>query len=703
MQGFIVELILFAPLFGSLFATLFAFSKKNLLAAIVPIVALGFALIIALLALLAVANGTILSANLAPWIVAGRFSIDFGFVIDGISCVMILVVLIVSLFVHIYSVGYMAHDECFNKFFAFLSAFVFSMLILVMSDNFLGLFIGWEGVGLCSWMLIGFWHNRKSASFAANEAFIMNRVADLGMLLGIFLLFFTFGSVRYVDIFTALNDSANIESSEWTLTLIGILLFIGAMGKSAQFPLHTWLADAMEGPTPVSALIHAATMVTAGVYLVIRANPIYDLIPHISLIIAYLGAFVAIFAASMALVNNDLKRIIAYSTLSQLGYMFVAGGLGYYAIALFHLTTHAFFKSLLFLGAGNVMHAMNDKLDISKMGALWKPLRFSAILMIIASTALAGIYPFAGFFSKDKILEVAFVEGNFGIYAVLLLSAFLTAFYSFRLIMLVFFAPKRYKSTESNISPSLAEGDKGGGFDAQNNSSEKFANNESTHPLTPSAREGESFGNLSAREGEQNSKMAHKSSKTHAHDSPQDNAHALPHEASKVMLYAMTPLAILAIIAGFFEHSFMDFVGLFISPKETHLDSPTIAILITVALFVAICGIIFAIFIYHKQSKWWRIDKAKIQENCIYKLLKNQYYIPKLYDIIFVRPYKAVAEFLWKEIDLKIIDFVVDLIARIFIQSGQNARKSQSGILTQNLIFMFSGIFVALALLLVAF
>ena len=675
MQDFIVELILFAPLFGSLFATLFAFSKKNLLAAIVPIVALGFALIIALLALLAVANGTILSANLAPWIVAGRFSIDFGFVIDGISCVMILVVLIVSLFVHIYSVGYMAHDECFNKFFAFLSAFVFSMLILVMSDNFLGLFIGWEGVGLCSWMLIGFWHNRKSASFAANEAFIMNRVADLGMLLGIFLLFFTFGSVRYVDIFTALNDSANIESSEWPLTLIGILLFIGAMGKSAQFPLHTWLADAMEGPTPVSALIHAATMVTAGVYLVIRANPIYDLIPHISLIIAYLGAFVAIFAASMALVNNDLKRIIAYSTLSQLGYMFVAGGLGYYAIALFHLTTHAFFKSLLFLGAGNVMHTMNDKLDISKMGALWKPLRFSAILMIIASTALAGIYPFAGFFSKDKILEVAFVEGNFGIYAVLLLSAFLTAFYSFRLIMLVFFAPKNY-DLESVIARATPEAIHKLKLDC--------------HDLAVSS--------LAITE-----KMAHKSSKTHAHDSPQDNAHALPHEASKIMLYAMTPLAILAIIAGFFEHSFMDFVELFISPKEAHLDSPTIAILIAVALFVAICGIIFAIFIYHKQSKWWRIDKAKIQENCIYKLLKNQYYIPKLYDIIFVRPYKAVAEFLWEEIDLKIIDFVVDLIARIFIQSGQNARKSQSGILTQNLIFMFSGIFVALALLLVAF
>ena len=655
MKDFIIETILFAPLFGSLFATLFAFSKKNILSAIVPIVALVIALGFALFTLPQVANGATLSANLAEWIEAGRFGIDFGFVIDGISCVMILVVLIVSLFVHIYSLGYMAHDECFNKFFAFLSAFVFSMLVLVMSDNFLGLFIGWEGVGLCSWMLIGFWHNRKSASFAANEAFIMNRIADLGMLLGIFLLFFTFGSVRYADIFSALNDSANLEVSQWTLSLIGILLFIGAMGKSAQFPLHTWLADAMEGPTPVSALIHAATMVTAGVYLVIRANPIYDMIPHISLLIAYLGAFVAIFAASMALVNNDLKRIIAYSTLSQLGYMFVAGGLGYYAIALFHLTTHAFFKSLLFLGAGNVMHTMNDKLDISKMGALWKPLRFTAILMIIASVALAGIYPFAGFFSKDKILESAFVEGNFGIYIVLILSAFLTAFYSFRLIMLVFFAPKSYDLDchEFITSPS-------------------------------------------AREGGQKASLAYDSLKDNAH-------HDSPHEASNIMLYAMTPLAILAVIAGFFEHSFMDFIAKFIAPKEAHLDSATFAILIAVALFVAISGIIFAIFVYRPQSKWWQIDKAKIQENFTYKLLKNQYYIPRIYDIVFVRSYKAIAEFLWKEIDLKIIDFMVDLIAKIFIQSAQNARKTQSGILTQNLIFMFSGIFVALALLLVAF
>ena len=680
---FIIEIILFAPLFGSLFATLFAFSKKNVLSAIVPIVALFIALGFALFALLSVANGAVLSANLAEWITAGRFGINFGFVIDGISCVMILVVLIVSLFVHIYSVGYMSADSCFNKFFAFLSAFVFSMLVLVMSDNFLGLFIGWEGVGLCSWMLIGFWHNRKSASFAANEAFIMNRIADLGMLLGIFLLFFTFGSVRYADIFSALNDSANVEVSQWTLSLIGILLFIGAMGKSAQFPLHTWLADAMAGPTPVSALIHAATMVTAGVYLIIRANPIYEMIPHIGLMIAYLGAFVAIFAASMALVNNDLKRIIAYSTLSQLGYMFVAGGLGYYAIALFHLTTHAFFKSLLFLGAGNVMHAMNDKLDISKMGALWKLLRFTAILMIIASVALAGIYPFAGFFSKDKILESAFVEGNFGIYIVLLLSAFLTAFYSFRLIMLVFFAPKKYENAESSA----------------NSHESNTQNNAPCGSILD-----EKSGLCSHEQGNKTNVSIDEASGKLPDLSLKDNAHHdSPHEASKIMLYAMTPLAFLAVIAGFFEHSFMDFIAKFITPKEAHLDSATFAILIAVALFVAIAGIIFAIFVYRPQSKWWRIDKAKIQENFIYKLLKNQYYIPRIYDIVFVRSYKAIAEFLWKEIDLKIIDFVVDLIAKIFLQSAQSVRKTQSGILTQSLIFMFGGIFVALALLLVAF
>jgi len=314
------------------------------------------------------------------------------------------------------------------------------MMVLVMSDNFAGLFIGWEGVGLCSWLLIGFWYKKESATWAANEAFIMNRIADLGMLIGIFLIYWNTGTLQYDGAFAVMQ---NLDTS--TLTWIGIFLFIGAMGKSAQFPLHTWLADAMEGPTPVSALIHAATMVTAGVYLVVRSHELYALIPNVGLFIASLGAFVAIFAASMALVNRDIKRVIAYSTLSQLGYMFVAAGLGAYWVALFHLMAHAFFKALLFLGGGNVMHAMNNELDPFKMGGLGKKMKGTMIMMTLASVALAGIFPFAGFFSKDLILEVGFIEHHYIIYTVLLLTAGLTAFYSFRIIALIFHGEERYK------------------------------------------------------------------------------------------------------------------------------------------------------------------------------------------------------------------------------------------------------------------
>ncbi|WP_169766216.1 NADH-quinone oxidoreductase subunit L [Campylobacter curvus] len=366
--------------------------------------------------------------------------LNFGFTIDAVSATMMCVVGVVSTIVHIYSIGYMGKDDGFNRYFSYLGLFVFCMMFLVMSDNFVGLFIGWEGVGLCSWLLIGFWYQRSSANAAANEAFVMNRIADLGMLLGMFFIFKEFGSLKFSDVFA---DAPTV--SHQALNFIAAFLFIGAMGKSAQFPFHTWLANAMEGPTPVSALIHAATMVTAGMYLVVRANAIFAQAPEISTFIAYLGAFVAVFAASIALVHNDLKKIIAYSTLSQLGYMFVAAGLGAYWVALFHLMTHAFFKSLLFLGAGNVMHAMRDELDIKKMGGLYKFMKPTAVLMAIGSVALAGFYPFAGFFSKDKILEVAFANGGYTLWAVLFAGALMTAFYSFRLLMLVFFGEAKFK------------------------------------------------------------------------------------------------------------------------------------------------------------------------------------------------------------------------------------------------------------------
>ena len=446
----LVYTALFAPLAGSLFAALFGMRPKTLWTGVVTSLLLFVSFLASAMLLKHVYTVGPVHVELMDWIMAGDMRVPFGFTVDEVSAVMMTVVTLVSTVVHIYSNGYMEHDKGFNRFFSYLSAFVFSMMVLVMSDNFLGLFIGWEGVGVCSWLLIGFWYHKEdvtrdvnpsiSPSWAANEAFIMNRIADLGMLVGIFLIYWNVGSLNYKEFFAAVP-----ELSHGMLVLIGIMLFIGAMGKSAQFPLHTWLADAMEGPTPVSALIHAATMVTAGVYLVIRANPLYSEIPEVSYFIAVLGTFVAIFAASMALVNRDLKRIIAYSTLSQLGYMFAAAGLGAYWVALFHLAAHAFFKALLFLGAGNVMHAMHDELDIFKMGGLKKVMRWTYTYMGVASLALAGIWPFAGFYSKDTILEVAFNEHTYGIWFVLWLTAGLTAFYSFRLVFLTFLSDERYK------------------------------------------------------------------------------------------------------------------------------------------------------------------------------------------------------------------------------------------------------------------
>ncbi len=432
---------LFAPLVSSMFSALFTNTPKKQFVGIIASLLIFSAFVSSSILLTHILDGgDIVHVEMMTWMATGNLYIPFGFVVDQISVTMMMVVTLVSTIVHIYSIGYMDHDKGFNRFFAWLSAFVFSMMILVMSDNFAGLFIGWEGVGLCSWGLIGFWFHKEVATWAANEAFIMNRIADLGMLIGIFLVYWNTGSLQYDIAFPAM---AHLDSA--TLTWMGIFLFIGAMGKSAQFPLHTWLADAMEGPTPVSALIHAATMVTAGVYLVIRSNELYDLIPHVGLFIASLGAFVALFAASMALVNRDMKRIIAYSTLSQLGYMFAAAGLGAYWVALFHLMAHAFFKALLFLGAGNVMHAMHDELDPFKMGGLKKVMKGTWIMMTIASLALAGIFPFAGFFSKDTILEAAFAEHHMVIYGVLLFTAGLTAFYSFRLVALIFHGEERYK------------------------------------------------------------------------------------------------------------------------------------------------------------------------------------------------------------------------------------------------------------------
>jgi NADH-quinone oxidoreductase subunit L len=604
-------LALFAPLAGSLFAALFGASPRIKIAGIVP----SFLLFVSFLSstvLLSyiLSGGEAVHVEMMTWMATGNLYIPFGFVVDQVSVTMMMVVTLVSTVVHIYSIGYMDHDKGFNRFFSYLSAFVFSMMVLVMSDNFAGLFIGWEGVGLCSWLLIGFWYHKESATWAANEAFIMNRIADLGMLIGIFLVYWNTGTLQYNQAFAAMP---NLDKE--ILTWMGIFLFIGAMGKSAQFPLHTWLADAMEGPTPVSALIHAATMVTAGVYLVVRANPLFDLIPNVGLFIASLGAFVALFAASMALVNRDMKRIIAYSTLSQLGYMFVAAGLGAYWVALFHLMAHAFFKALLFLGAGNVMHAMHDELDPFKMGGLRKAMKWTFIMMTLASVALAGIYPFAGFFSKDLILEVAFVENHYIIYSVLLFTAGLTAFYSFRLVALIFHGEERYKL----------------------------------------------FG-------------------------------IHPHEAYKFMLIAMSPLLILAVIAGSMKMTYFEMIVNLLPNHEYHIHSHLTFWIMTIGtqLFV-IAAIAFAYKKYANSNVKVPDGTSKI-ENCLYyKVLSNQYYIPYAYEEYLVKPYRELSSVLWRHVDMKVVDATVDGIANIIYTTGEKTRDMQSGNLSTMLKWMVAG------------
>ena len=389
--------------------------------------------------------------ELFTWIDSGAFEFSWAIKLDTLSAVMLLVVTVVSWLIHIYSIGYMSHDKSVPRFFSYLSLFTFFMLALVTADNFVQLFFGWEGVGLASYLLIGFWYHKPSANAAAIKAFLVNRVGDIGFALGVFGTFALFGAVGFEQVFAAVPGQAEatftfLGIEGHALTIICILLFIGAMGKSAQIVLHTWLPDAMEGPTPVSALIHAATMVTAGVFLLVRLSPMFEYAPVALELVTYVGAATAFFAATVGLVQNDIKRVIAYSTISQLGYMFFAIGVSAYGAAIFHLMTHAFFKALLFLGAGSVIHAMSDEQDMRKMGGIWRRVPLTYGVMWIGSLALAGVPPFAGFFSKDMILEAAYAaQSSHGALAFWLgiAAAFMTAFYSWRLLFMTFHGTPR--------------------------------------------------------------------------------------------------------------------------------------------------------------------------------------------------------------------------------------------------------------------
>ncbi|MBA3779218.1 MAG: NADH-quinone oxidoreductase subunit L [Chloroflexi bacterium] len=385
--------------------------------------------------------------TLYRWIPAGDFTVDAGFLVDGLTAALLIVVTTVGMLVHVYSIGYMAHEPGRWRFFAYLNLFMFSMLLLVLADNFLVLFAAWELVGLCSYLLIGYWYKRRSAALAAKKAFIVNRVGDVGFGLGIMAIWTTVGTLNFHEVFEALPE-AGLEP--WMITGIALLLFAGAVGKSAQFPLHVWLPDAMEGPTPVSALIHAATMVNAGVYLVARTSPIFAQSPFAMLVVASIGIFTAILAASIAMTQTDIKRVLAYSTLSQLGYMFAALGVGAYFAAIFHLMTHGFFKGLLFLGSGSVIHAVHEEQDMNRMGGLWRKIPITHITMLIGSIAISGIPFFAGFFSKDEILGESFKLGFGWVWFIGVVVAVMTAFYMFRLMGKTFYGP-------SHVDPHVAD------------------------------------------------------------------------------------------------------------------------------------------------------------------------------------------------------------------------------------------------------
>jgi NADH-quinone oxidoreductase subunit L len=375
--------------------------------------------------------------NLFSWINSGTLQIPFEFLVDPLSSLFLLIITGIGFLIHVYSIGYMSHDEGFARFFTYLNLFVFFMLLLVLGNNYLIMFVGWEGVGLCSYLLIGFWFKNNAYNNAARKAFVMNRIGDLGFLLGIILVFVTFGSISYNEVFLKAGTA-----STGVITTIALLLFVGAMGKSAQIPLYTWLPDAMAGPTPVSALIHAATMVTAGIYMIVRSNVFYSISEVASETVAIVGVLTALFAATIGLFQNDIKKILAYSTVSQLGLMFLALGVGAYSSAVFHVTTHAFFKALLFLGAGSVIHAMGGEQDIRKMGGLSGKIKITFMTMLMGTIAISGLPPFSGFFSKDEILAHTYEHSPL-LWMFGMIASMLTAFYMFRLLFLTFFGKFR--------------------------------------------------------------------------------------------------------------------------------------------------------------------------------------------------------------------------------------------------------------------
>ncbi|MBB4040875.1 NADH-quinone oxidoreductase subunit L [Microvirga flocculans] len=625
--------IVFLPLVGFLIAGLFGRVLGARPSEIVTTALLFVAAVLSWVSFIQVGFGDgATRVQIAQWMSVGDLRVDWAFRIDTLTAMMLVVVNTVSALVHLYSIGYMHEDPHRPRFFAYLSLFTFAMLMLVTADNLVQMFFGWEGVGLASYLLIGFWYQKDSANAAAMKAFIVNRVGDFGFLLGIFTVFVLFNGVTFDAIFSRVGEFANAKfhflGIEWhALTIACLLLFMGAMGKSAQFLLHTWLPDAMEGPTPVSALIHAATMVTAGVFMVARLSPVFEYAPAALTVVTVIGGITAFFAATVGLVQNDIKRVIAYSTCSQLGYMFVALGVGAYGAGVFHLFTHAFFKALLFLGAGSVIHAMHHEQDMRHMGALRRYIPITTAMMAIGTLALTG-FPFtAGYYSKDAIIEAAYAShssaGSFAFLATVV-AAFMTSFYSWRLFFMTF------------------EG------------SARWGHGDHAHAHAPHDHEGVEH-DAHGRDVEAASHAQHE----HGHH----GGHT-PHESPLVMLLPLFVLAAGAVVAGAVFHG--AFLGegyeefwkgaLFTRPENKILEAMhhlPVWVPLLPTLMMAL-GFALAYYMYIVDAK--QPAKLAADHPILYRFLLNKWYFDELYDAIFVRPAMAIGRFFWRTGDQRIID-----------------------------------------------
>lgn len=597
--------------------------------------------------------------TLYQWVGVGSFSANMAFWLDPLSAVMILVITGVGTLIHVYSVGYMAHEKDYARFFTAMNLFAFAMLVLVLADNYLFMFLGWEGVGVCSYLLIGFWFNRDNLAVgtdekflaprsAATKAFVVNRVGDFGFMLGVILMFWTFGSLAFEDVFQSAPEMFQIGAP--VITIMTLLLFLGATGKSAQIPLFVWLPDAMAGPTPVSALIHAATMVTAGVYMVARSHVLYELAPTTLAVVAIIGTLTAFVAATIAMVQNDLKRVLAYSTVSQLGYMFFALGVGAFSAGVFHLVTHAFFKALLFLGAGVVMHAMNDMIDMRRLGGLRKLLPITFATFLVGALALSGFPLFSGFFSKDEILAEGFNHGDIALWVVGLVTAILTGFYTFRSVILTFGGKPRWK--EGEIVTVQDEAGHGTGADQEHGHGDRGLH---------------------------------------------------PHEASPVMWIPLVILAIFAALGGLAGLPAVlgpNYIEQFLEPvfHQPHIEISAALewTLIGISTAAALVGIFLALRFYRGNST--APARLRSYYPWLYSVWANKYWVDQFYDFTVARPGRWLATAFWLDVDGRIINGIADGLGTGIRNLGQRARTLQSGYARGYALAMLIGIVVVIAI-----